>query len=133
VTGRRGRSKQLQDGLKKKRTLEIGRGSTTSHCAHNSLWIMLSTYRKTDNSRRRPSSSCATIRSLVANCPAKIFGPNIFSSVPLRFFYIWRISHLALMCMRAQFNISQISLNSMLCIGMVMCFCRISTDLHVTS
>jgi len=88
VTGRFGRRKQLLDGLeKKKRTLEIGRGSTRLHCAQNSLWNRLRTCRKTDNRRRRPSSSCATMVALVANCPARMFGPNIFFSVPSHFLY----------------------------------------------
>jgi hypothetical protein len=50
VTTRGGRtSKQLLDDLKeKKKTLEIERGSTRSHCVENSLWKRLRTCRKTD-------------------------------------------------------------------------------------
>ena len=68
--------------LKKKRTLEIGRGSTRSHCVQKLIWNRLRTHLKTDKRKRRPSSSC----SIMANCPARMFGPNIFSSVPSHFF-----------------------------------------------
>jgi hypothetical protein len=132
VTGRCERSKQLLDGLEKKTTMEIGRGSTRSHCAQNSLWNRLRTNHTTDNRRRSLSSSCASILALFANYPVRIFGPNIFSSVPSHFsFNIRQISHLAVMCTRVHFNISQISLNSVLCIGSVMCLCRILTYLNV--